>query len=114
MMSIVDSWASSDAIGAFECLKLQPETQSTLKMYLNTMYYFIEQSPNQAANLIASLPLNESTNYLITSMVYQLVEKNIQLAVDWLDCIAVEQRASGGFIISRKMAETDPEAALIF
>mgnify|MGYP003633167244 CR=1 FL=1 len=58
MMSIVDSWASSDAIGAFE--------------------------------------------------------KNIQEAVDWLDGIAVEQRASGVFIISRKMAETDPEAALIF
>lgn len=114
MMSIVDSWASSDAIGAFEWLKLQPETQSTLKMYLNTMYYYIEQSPNEAANLIASLPLNESTNYLITSMVYQLVEKNIQEAVDWLDGIAVEQRASGVFIISRKMAETDPEAALIF
>ncbi|AZG73624.1 hypothetical protein [Shewanella livingstonensis] len=114
MMSIVDSWASSDAIAAFEWLKMQPETQSTLKMYLNTMYYYIEQSPNEAANLISSLPLNESTNYLITSMVYQLVEKNIQEAVDWLDGIAVEQRASGVFIISRKMAETDPEAALVF
>ncbi|QDE30999.1 hypothetical protein [Shewanella polaris] len=114
MMSIVDSWASNDAIAAFEWLKLQPETQSTLKMYLNTMYYYIEQSPNEAANLISSLPLNESTNYLITSMVYQLVEKNTQEAVDWLDSIAVEQRASGVFIISRKMAETDPEAALVF
>ena len=114
VMSIVDSWASSDAISAFEWLKQQPETQSTLKMYLNTMYYYIEQSPNEAANLISSLPLNESTNYLVTSMVYQLVEKNIQDAVDWLEGISVEQRASGVFIISRKMAETDPEAALVF
>ncbi|GGQ12828.1 hypothetical protein [Shewanella litoralis] len=114
VMSIVDSWASSDAISAFEWLKQQSETQSTLKMYLNTMYYYIEQSPNEAANLISSLPLNESTNYLVTSMVYQLVEKNIQDAVDWLEGISVEQRASGVFIISRKMAETDPEAALVF
>ncbi|WP_350978806.1 hypothetical protein [Shewanella sp. AC34-MNA-CIBAN-0136] len=114
IMSIVDSWANTDAIAAFEWLKLQTETQSTLKMYLNTMYYYIEQSPNEAANLISSLPLNESTNYLITSMVYQLVEKNTQDAVDWLDTIAVEQRASGIYIVSRKMAETDPEAALVF
>ncbi|MGI2112046.1 hypothetical protein ACRN9G_00390 [Shewanella frigidimarina] len=114
IMSIVDSWANTDAIAAFEWLKQQTETQSTLKMYLNTMYYYIEQSPNEAANLISSLPLNESTNYLITSMVYQLVEKNTQDAIDWLDTIAVEQRASGIFIISRKMAETDPEAALVF
>ncbi|MGX9461529.1 hypothetical protein ACWXWU_09830 [Shewanella sp. A14] len=114
MISIVDSWASTDAISTFEWLKQQPETPSTLKMYLNTMYYFIEQSPNEAANLISSLPLNESSNYLITSMVYHLVEKNIQDAVDWLDGISVEQRASGVFIISRKMAETDPEAALVF
>lgn len=114
VMSIVDSWASTDALGVFEWLKQQPENQSTLKMYLNTMYYYIEQSPNEAASLISSLPLNESTNYLITSMVYQLVEKNIQDAVDWLDGISTEQRASGVFIISRKMAETDPEAALAF
>lgn len=114
IMSIVDSWANTDAIAAFEWLKQQTETQSTLKMYLNTMYYYIEQSPNEAANLISSLPLNESTNYLITSMVYQLVEKNTQDAVDWLDTIAVEQRASGIYIVSRKMAETDPEAALVF
>ncbi|MGI2169321.1 hypothetical protein ACROAE_03830 [Shewanella sp. MF05960] len=114
VMSIVDSWASTDAISAFEWLKQQPETQSTLKMYLNTMYYYIEQSPNEAANLISSLPLNESTNYLVTSMVYQLVEKNIQDAVDWLEGISSEQRASGVFIISRKMAETDAEAALVF
>lgn len=114
IMSIVDSWANTDAIAAFEWLKQQTETQSTLKMYLNTMYYYIEQSPNEAANLISSLPLNESTNYLITSMVYQLVEKNTQDAVDWLDTIAVEQRASGIYIVSRKMAQTDPEAALVF
>ncbi|WP_372942701.1 hypothetical protein [Shewanella sp.] len=114
MMSIVDSWASTDAIGAFEWLKQQPENPSTLKMYLNTMYYYIEQSPSEAASLISSLPLNESTNYLVTSMVYQLVDKNVQEAVDWLDNIATEQRASGVFIISRKMAETDPEAALVF
>lgn len=114
IMSIVDSWASTDAMGAFEWLKQQPETSSTLKMYLNTMYYYIEQSPTEAASLISSLPLNESTNYLITSMVYQLVDKNVQEAVDWLDSIATEQRASGVFIISRKMAETDPEAALVF
>ncbi|WP_352311572.1 hypothetical protein, partial [Psychrobacter sp. W2-37-MNA-CIBAN-0211] len=31
-----------------------------------------------------------------------------------LDTIAVEQRASGIYIVSRKMAETDPEAALVF
>lgn len=114
IMSIVDSWASTDAMAAFEWLKQQPETPSTLKMYLNTMYYYIEQSPTEAASLISSLPLNESTNYLITSMVYQLVEKNIQEAIDWLDSIAIDQRANGVFIISRKMAETDPEAALAF
>ncbi|GGB58824.1 hypothetical protein K8B83_14475 [Shewanella inventionis] len=114
IMSIVDSWASTDAMAAFQWLKQQPETPSTLKMYLNTMYYYIEQSPTEAASLISSLPLNESTNYLITSMVYQLVEKNIQEAIDWLDSIAIDQRANGVFIISRKMAETDPEAALAF
>lgn len=114
IMSIIDVWGSTDVMATFEWLKQQPETQSSLKMYLNTLYYYIEQSPNEAANLIALLPITESTGYLVTSVVYQLVEKNLQSAVDWLDKIPAEHRASGVYIISRKMAEQDPETALTF
>ncbi len=80
-----DAWAQQDIKSAFKWIEKITLTPETNYIYTKVMTRFIEQSPREAASLIAAMESGENKVGFASNVASHLANEDIDYALKWVD-----------------------------
>jgi hypothetical protein len=109
---VLEVWAARDVVAAYEWVASQPPSGAG-ELFVTVLQRYLEESPEQASQLVVELPEGQARTRLIERYTRQLAATDAATALDWLaqfgEDVPTHHARSSTF---EQWAERDPWAAI--
>lgn len=110
---VVSNWVNEDVVSTLNWLQNNIDGTENPQPYVIAINHYIEQSPWEAANFIATLPFELNPLRLTSRLAERLSQTDIYKAIDWAEKLPPEQTTKAiAQIMSNWSASNTPEIAL--